>query len=69
MIPLQQKYTDEFVEIWWDNKIKTIPWLQQSKPVLVISYKIGKTCFIFSFFHFIYSSPPYQINTIQTLLL
>ena len=69
MIPLQQKYTDEFVEIWWDNKIKTIPWLQHNKPVLVIWYKIGKTCFIFSFFHFIYSFPPYQINTIQTLLL
>ena len=25
MISLQEKYTDEFVEIWWDTKIKIIP--------------------------------------------
>ena len=24
MIPLQQKYANEFVEIWWDTKIKTM---------------------------------------------
>ena len=46
MIPLQEKYTDEFVEIWWDAKIKTIPLLQHNKSNLVIWYKIDKTCFI-----------------------
>ena len=46
MIPLQEKYTDEFVEIWWDTKIKTIPSLKHNKPDLVIWYKIDKTCFI-----------------------
>ena len=46
MKPLQEKYTDEFVEIWWDAKIKTIPSLQHNKSNLVIWYKIDKTCFI-----------------------
>ena len=46
MIALQEKYTDEFVETWWDTKIKAIPSLQHNKPDLVIWYKIDKTCFI-----------------------
>ena len=46
MMPLQEKYTDEFVEMWWDNKIKTIASLQHNKPDLVIWYKIDKTCSI-----------------------
>ena len=46
MIPLQEKYTDKFVEIWCDTKIKTIPSLQHNKPDLVIWYKTNKTCFI-----------------------
>ena len=46
MIPLPEKYTVEFVEIWWDTKIKTIPSLQHNKPDLVIWHKIDKTCFI-----------------------
>ena len=46
MTPLQEKYTDEFVEMWWDTKIKTIPSLQHNKPDLVIWYKIDKTCSI-----------------------
>ena len=43
MISLQEKYADEFVEIWWDTKIKTIPSLQHNKPDLVMRYKIDKT--------------------------
>ena len=46
MIPLQEKHTDEFVEIWWDTQIKTIPSLKHNKPDLVIQYKVDKTCFI-----------------------
>ena len=46
MISLQEKYADEFVEIWWDTKIKTIPSLQHNKPDLVMRYKIDKTWFI-----------------------
>ena len=46
MIPLLQKYTNEFVKIWWDTKIKKMPSLQHNKPDLVIWYKIDKTCFI-----------------------
>ena len=46
MIPLQEKYTDKFVEILCDTKIKTIPSLQHNKPDLVIWYKTDKTCFI-----------------------
>ena len=46
MIALQEKYTDEFVEIGWDTKIKAMPSLQRNKPGLFICYKIDKMCFI-----------------------
>ena len=46
MKPLQEKYADEFVEIWWDTKLRIIPPLQHNKPDLVIWCKIDKTCLL-----------------------
>ena len=44
--PIQEFYTNEEVEIWYDTKIKTLTKCQHNKPDIVLWRKYDKKCFV-----------------------
>ena len=44
--PIREFYSNEYVEIWWDTKVKTLTLLKHNKPDIVLWSKAEKKCFI-----------------------
>ena len=44
--PIEEIYTDNDKEIWWDKKVTTIPPLKHSKPDIVYWNKTENKCYI-----------------------
>ena len=44
--PIREFYSNEYVEIWWDTKVKTLTPLKHNKPDIVLWSKAEKRCFI-----------------------
>ena len=44
--PIQDVYTDENIEIWWDTKINTLRKCEHNKPDIVLWKKKDKMCYV-----------------------
>ena len=44
--PIQDVYTDEDIEIWWDTKINTLRKCEHNKPDIVLWKKKDKMCYV-----------------------
>ena len=43
---IEEIYTDNDKEIWWDKKVTTIPRLKHNKPDIMYQNKIENECYI-----------------------
>ena len=46
ILPSNEVWHSNNVEVWWDTTVKTTPPVKHNKPDLVVWKKLDKTCFI-----------------------